>query len=504
MTFLSRSERDLRDERLRAAVRNATGLMAGSRVEALDTLEDPGGLRDAARTLRAGVMAELPELLDAWSSRLEALGGHVHWARDGAEAVVIIRDLVRRHDPRVVAKGKSMASEEIHLNEALEAAGREVVETDLGEFIIQLAGETPSHIIAPAIHHDRYDVADLFADRRGPPGRGRHHRGGRLRRGCGCARASSAPTSACPGVNFAVAETGSICLVENEGNGRMCTSVPQVHIAVMGMERIVRDWAELDLMLGLLARSATGQALSVYTNIITGPRRADGRRRPRRAPRGGPRQRALRDPRHRVPRDAPLHPLRRLPERLPGLPPGRRPRLRLGVLRAHRRGAHAAARTARILAPRSWPTPRRCAARAGTPARCASPCTTCSYSSAGAMSEGTQAGSGGPGSVHGRGCGARVRGSGPVPWSVVWAGGSSEDGGASRVGLVPGPRDGTCHDWSGARAWGDHEGRVPQPSPAPPSPPAHRLPIARSPPSIAHRRSHRSGPTRQRPSSSDG
>ena len=272
VTFLSRAERDLRDERLRAAVRNATGLMSGTRIAALNGLEDPDGLRDAARAVRAAVMADLPEVLERWSNRLEAVGGHVHWARDGSEATAIIAGLVRAHDPRIVAKGKSMASEEIHLNEVLEADGREVVETDLGEFIIQLAGETPSHIIAPAIHHDRHTVAGLFTADAGDvieadiTAEAVYARA-RLRAifldaGIGIS-----------GVNFAVADTGSICLVENEGNGRMCTSVPPVHIAVMGMERVVRDWAELDLMLGLLARSATGQALSVYTNIITGPRR---------------------------------------------------------------------------------------------------------------------------------------------------------------------------------------------------------------------------------------
>jgi L-lactate dehydrogenase complex protein LldF len=219
-------------------------------------------------------VADLPELLDEWSNRVEAVGGHVHWATDAAEAVAIVRDLVRAQDARIVAKGKSMASEEIHLNEVLEADGREVVETDLGEFIIQLAGETPSHIIAPAIHHDRYTVADLFADDAGHPVEAdiaaeAAYARARLRAGFLAAGVGLS------GVNFAVADTGSICLVENEGNGRMCTSVPKVHIAIMGMERIVRDWSELDLMLGLLARSATGQALSVYTNIITGPRRGD-------------------------------------------------------------------------------------------------------------------------------------------------------------------------------------------------------------------------------------
>jgi L-lactate dehydrogenase complex protein LldF len=278
VTFLGRAERAMRDDRLRHAIANATTLMADRRLHALSRLEDPDGLRDAARALRHGAMTDLPELLDRWSSRLEELGGRVHWARDATEATTIVRDLVRAHGARVVAKGKSMASEEIHLNDVLEADGREVVETDLGEFIIQLAGETPSHIIAPAIHHDRYTVAELLTDDAGRAieadivaeaayARARL-RASFLGAGVGIS-----------GVNFAVADTGSICLVENEGNGRMCTSVPPVHVAIMGMERIVRDWSELDVMLGLLARSGTGQALSVYTNLITGPRRssdADG------------------------------------------------------------------------------------------------------------------------------------------------------------------------------------------------------------------------------------
>jgi L-lactate dehydrogenase complex protein LldF len=273
VTFLARAERDLRDDQLRARVRNATEMMAARRLDALAGLADPDGVRDAARGLRAAAMAELPSLLDSWSTRLEALGGHVHWATDAEEATSIVRELIRAEGATTVTKGKSMASEEIHLNAALEADGREVVETDLGEFIIQLAGETPSHIIAPAIHHDRYSVAGLFAADAGHDIESditaeATYAQARLR------DAFLAAGVGISGVNFAVADTGSICLVENEGNGRMCTSLPRVHIAIMGMERIVRDWVELDVMLGLLARSGTGQASSVYTNIITGPKRA--------------------------------------------------------------------------------------------------------------------------------------------------------------------------------------------------------------------------------------
>jgi L-lactate dehydrogenase complex protein LldF len=278
VTFLSRADVELRKDAVRARIRRNTEAKVISRAEALGALVDPDGLRDAARALRLDAIAHLPELLEEWSTKFQAHGGQVHWATTGDEAVQTVLDIVQRHGARLVSKGKSMASEEIHLNPALEAAGVEVVETDLGEFIIQLAGETPSHIIAPAIHHDRYSVAELFTEDAGraiPPEIEAEARYAQ-------ARLRSAFLSAgvgISGVNFAIAADGGICLVENEGNGRMSTAVPRVHIAIMGMERIVRDMAELDVMLGLIARVGTGQAITVYTNIITGPRRdgdADG------------------------------------------------------------------------------------------------------------------------------------------------------------------------------------------------------------------------------------
>jgi L-lactate dehydrogenase complex protein LldF len=220
------------------------------------------------------MVGDLPRVLDRFVENIEAQGGRVFRAPDAAAAVAYILDVAQQREARLVAKGKSMASEEIHLNPALEAAGVDVIETDLGEFIIQLAGETPSHIIAPAIHKTRADVAQLFTADGGvevPPDIPAEFAYARQRLRQAFLDADIGIT----GCNFAVAETGSICLVENEGNGRMCTTLPPVHIAVMGMERIVETWAELDVLLNVLARSATGQALSVYTNILTGPRRAD-------------------------------------------------------------------------------------------------------------------------------------------------------------------------------------------------------------------------------------
>ena len=274
--FNTRARGALSDDRLRTAVSRSTDLLAARRVEALGELANLKELREAAAAIRRCNIARLDSLLDDWSANFEANGGCVHWARTAADANEIIAGILSgrpQGSPMVVSKGKSMASEEIHLNEALARAGAEVIETDLGEFIIQLAGETPSHIIAPALHKDRFEIADLFsAD------------GGQIVSAEISEEASYARSRlrkvfmkagvGITGVNFAVAETGSICLVENEGNGRMCSSLPPVHIAIMGMERIVGDLAELDVMLNLLARSATGQAITVYTNLISGPRRA--------------------------------------------------------------------------------------------------------------------------------------------------------------------------------------------------------------------------------------
>ena len=278
VSFRRRADRALADDRMRAAIGRGTGLMVQRRHEAIAGLANADELRDAAAAIRAAALACLPELLEQWSDNLAAHGGQVHWASDAGEATAIVAGIVAQRGAKVIAKGKSMVSEEIHLNDVLERAGADVVETDLGEFIQQLAGEPPSHIVAPAMHKDRFEVAELLAADRGAPVSAEipaeaAYARERLR------QAFLDAGVGITGVNFAVAATGSICLVENEGNGRMCSSLPPTHIALMGLERIVADFDELDVMLNLLARSATGQALTVYTNIITGPRRpgeADG------------------------------------------------------------------------------------------------------------------------------------------------------------------------------------------------------------------------------------
>lgn len=272
--FAGRAHIAIEDDHLQGALRNATDLLGMLRPASLQELADPDEVRDAARDIRARVVRDLPRILDAFEANVRANGGIVFRAKDGEAARRYILDIAARRGAKTIVKGKSMATEEIHLNDALEAAGIDVVETDLGEFIIQLAHEPPSHIIAPAIHKTRHDVAELFtADNDGtpvPPDIQAEFTYARQRLRNAFLDADIGIT----GCNFAVAETGSICLVENEGNGRMCTTLPPVHIAVMGMERIVETWDELDVLLNVLARSASGQSLSVYTNILTGPRRA--------------------------------------------------------------------------------------------------------------------------------------------------------------------------------------------------------------------------------------
>jgi L-lactate dehydrogenase complex protein LldF len=272
--FYDHVDSALHDDLLKTALDRATTRFIGNRAGAIGALSDEAALRDQARALRAHALAQLDQLLVRLADKVEARGGHVCWASDGAEACRYIADLARDRGVRSVVKSKSMASEEIHLNHALEEAGLDVVETDLGEYIIQLAGETPSHIIAPAIHKTREQVSALFEEHLGmtptnevPPmilAARQALRQRFLRADMGIS-----------GVNFGVAEEGAVVIVENEGNARLSTSVPRIHVAIMGIERICERMDDLGVLLQVLARSATGQKLSVYTSVISGPARPD-------------------------------------------------------------------------------------------------------------------------------------------------------------------------------------------------------------------------------------
>ena len=275
-TLRERTAAAVTDERLRGNVARAVDRFTEHRISGLAELVDADGLRHAARGVRNQVLEDLPDLLERFADTAMARGAHVCWASTGSEARTYVTDLVRRHRARRVVKSKSMATEEIDLNSALEACGAEVVETDLGEWIVQLADEAPSHIIAPALHRDRQQIHDLFVER----AQARRSLGTRPDELVAFAReklrgAFLQADVGITGANLAVADTGSIVLVTNEGNGRLVTALPRTHVVVLGMERLAADWHQADLLLALLARSATGQRLSSYTNVVTGPRGGD-------------------------------------------------------------------------------------------------------------------------------------------------------------------------------------------------------------------------------------
>ncbi|MDQ3866628.1 MAG: LutB/LldF family L-lactate oxidation iron-sulfur protein, partial [Actinomycetota bacterium] len=270
--FRAEAVAKLSDPNAQGMLDEATARLYRHRVDAWAALGDVAALRERAREIRTRTMDDLERHLEDFREAAEGRGAVVHRCATAAQARATVVEVCRRAGARRAAKAKSMTTEEIGLNGALETAGISVVETDLGEHILQLAGEPPAHIVAPAIEKTAVQVAELFSregDRvsaeLGDLTRTARHR---LR------EAFFAADVGITGANFGVAETGSICLATNEGNGRLVTALPRVHVVVMGIERIVPTLAELVVLLKLLARSATGQKLTTYTTLVTGPRRA--------------------------------------------------------------------------------------------------------------------------------------------------------------------------------------------------------------------------------------
>ncbi len=228
-------------------------------------------LRERARAIKAHTLEHLDYYLELVDRAVRRNGGHVHFARDAQEANAIVLAIARRHEVKRVIKGKSMVSEEMGLNHVLEAAGIEAVETDLGEYIIQLAREKPFHIIAPAMHKTRHQVSELFQKwLKSAPTED-------IRELCKTARETlrekfAAADMGITGANFVVAETGTVVLVTNEGNGRMTTAMPRVHVALAGMEKMVPALEDVAVFLRLLPRSATGQTITSYVTLVGGPR----------------------------------------------------------------------------------------------------------------------------------------------------------------------------------------------------------------------------------------
>jgi L-lactate dehydrogenase complex protein LldF len=270
--FQRRAAQALADSMLRAALDRAVEHFTTGWVKGMASLPEADVLRDHARRIRAHTVSRLDSYLIQFAEAVEAAGGHVHWARDALEANQVVCDLARSRGVRLAVKAKSMLSEEIGLNHALEAVGISVIESDLGEYINQLAGERPSHIIAPAIHKTKEQVGQLLHEKLGIP---LTHDPTEMTMAARAElrRVFLQAEMGISGVNFGVAETGTLCLVTNEGNGRLTTTLPRLHVALMGIERLVPTLDDLSVMLQLLARSATGQKLTVYTNLLTGPRR---------------------------------------------------------------------------------------------------------------------------------------------------------------------------------------------------------------------------------------
>jgi len=273
--FPANARAALNDGPQRQALRAATNLFDERRATALATAPDWQSWRETARAVKDHTLLHLDHYLEQFERNAIARGAHVHWATDAADAVRILLDLARAAGKGPVVKSKSMTTEEVRLNEAFEHAGIEAVETDLGEWIQQLAGEVPFHIVVPAIHKSRGQIAKLFAEKVGtaPDADAKTLTAAAREK----LRVKFAQAGlGISGANFAIAETGSLLILENEGNVRLTTSVVRVHAALVGIEKMLPRVADLDVFLRLLPRSGTGQALTTYQSLLTGPKTASG------------------------------------------------------------------------------------------------------------------------------------------------------------------------------------------------------------------------------------
>ncbi len=267
----------LSNSQLRRNLGKATTTIRAKRAAVVSELPDWEALRSAGSSIKARTMRHLDEYLLQLETAVQHAGGQVHWARDAAEANRIITELVQETGADQVVKVKSLTTDEIHLNKALEAAGIRAIETDLAELIIQLAGETSSHILVPAIHKNRSEIRDLF---RHTIARGQDLTDDPQQLAAAARRYLReqflSAQVAVSGANFAIAETGTICVAESEGNGRMCLTLPRTLITVMGIEKVLPTFQDLAVFLQLLPRSSTGERMNPYTSLWTGVTQGDG------------------------------------------------------------------------------------------------------------------------------------------------------------------------------------------------------------------------------------
>jgi L-lactate dehydrogenase complex protein LldF len=274
VVFDKKIHQTLADANLQLAIYTATGRLKEKRTEsvAADSLPDYQELRTQANALKKHAIENLDHYLEEFERNVEAHGGKVIYCKDGAEVSDFVLTLAKQRGVQLIVKSKSMTSEEVDLNERLEHHGLESVETDLGEYILQLADERPYHIVAPALHKTRYDVASIFEKKLHVAYETAPEKLSQIARGVLRQKFLDAGIGI-SGANFLVADSGAVVIVENEGNARLTTTAPRIHIAIAGIEKVIPRAQDLAVFLKLLARSATGQALSVYTSFLSGPRR---------------------------------------------------------------------------------------------------------------------------------------------------------------------------------------------------------------------------------------
>ena len=263
----------LHDIQLQTALDRGTTRAVNGRIGAMAETIDAPALRQQGARARERALNRLPELLEQLEANVISNGGHVLWARDGAEANKLITDLCKEKGVKRVTKAKSMVAEEIELGHALHEHGIESTESDLGEYIIQLAGEKPSHIVFPVLHKTKEQVGELLAQKIDMPPTDEPEKMTRFVRKIMRSKYIDADLGI-SGVNFAIAETGTIVTVENEGNNRLSAGTPRIHVAVMGLEKVIESMEDFGTLVQLLARSATGQRMTVYVSMMTGPKRS--------------------------------------------------------------------------------------------------------------------------------------------------------------------------------------------------------------------------------------
>jgi L-lactate dehydrogenase complex protein LldF len=272
--FIASATVAIQDIHLQTALDRSLGGADVRRLTAWGETTDAQALRQQGRNAKLRALQDLPEMLELLEANLTARGVKVLWAVDGAECNQHVLDIARANDVQRIVKGKSMATEETHLNDALEAAGLEVTETDLGEFVVQIAHERPSHIVSPILHKTKEQVSDLFVEHLHiPPSDDPKELAyaARLHLRQKFIHADMGIT----GANFAIAETGTLAIVTNEGNGRMCSSLPRVHVVVVGIEKIVPTVADFATLVQMLARSTGGQRITTYVHMMGGPARPE-------------------------------------------------------------------------------------------------------------------------------------------------------------------------------------------------------------------------------------